>query len=95
MPRKSADGEKEKEGKKEAFEETSLENKKEVPEIKSSPSLMLDGISGATSPLKEGDERKKISEIITPKASQNAEELFWLRKKARHDVEFSPFPMVM
>ena len=95
VPRKTENGEKEKEGKKEASEEENAEAKKEVSVVKAAPSLMLDAVSGATVPLKEAEERKHFSEVIAPKKSPNSEELFWLRKKARPDVEFSPFPMVM
>lgn len=95
VPRKSENGEKEKEAKKEASEETSVEAKSEIPAVESAPTLMLDAVSGATNPLKVEDESNELSKARTAKTSQNAEELFWLRKKARPDVEFSPFPMVM
>src|SRR5690554_5780358 len=95
VPRKSENGEKEKEAKKEASEETSVEANKEIPAVESAPALMLDAVSGATNPLKGGEERKELSKVRTANTTQNVEELFWLRKKARPDVKFSPFPMVM
>lgn len=95
IPRKSENGEKEKETKKKSSEDSIGEAKEEVSEVKSAPGMMLDAVSGATSPLKDDEKNKEFSKLTPSNKSQNAEEIFWLRKKARPDVEFSPFPMVM